>query len=107
MPYAPATLRPRHVARQLAEKDYDARRGKKPWRAWYKTTAWQAIRKAQLHVEPLCRMCVEDDRVTGATVCDHVEPHRGDRPRFFAGPFQSLCETCHNSRKQKAERAGR
>ena len=75
-----------------------------PWRVLYKTARWVTIRLAQLFDEPLCRMCAADGRVTIATVCDHVEPHRGDVERFFAGPFQSLCKLCHDSRKQRAER---
>ncbi|MCJ2010440.1 ATP-binding protein [Methylobacterium sp. J-092] len=44
--------------------------------------------------------------MTPATVCDHVEPHRGDVERFWAGPFQSVCAHCHNSHKQRQERQG-
>ncbi|OWK21301.1 hypothetical protein AJ88_19220 [Mesorhizobium amorphae CCBAU 01583] len=43
---------------------------------------------------------------TKASICDHVERHRGDRFKFFGGPFQSLCAACHNSTKQKAELHG-
>jgi hypothetical protein len=50
---------------------------------------------------------MEQDRITAATVCDHVHPHRGDEVLFFSGPFQSLCETCHNSAKQREEVAAR
>lgn len=108
MPVAPATLRPRSARLgRTANQDYEARRRKVAWRAWYKTPEWRAIRRQQLNAEPLCRMCVADEpsRVRAATVCDHVRPHRGDRDRFFAGPFQSLCETCHSARKQRIERS--
>jgi 5-methylcytosine-specific restriction enzyme A len=27
-----------------------------------------------------------------ATICDHVEPHRGDVNKFWLGPFMSLCK---------------
>ena len=73
------------------------------WRAWYKTARWIRIRAAQLNAEPLCRMCIAEDKVTPATVCDHVEPHRGDRIRFWAGPFQSLCASHHSQAKQAEE----
>ncbi|MCJ2010442.1 ATP-binding protein [Methylobacterium sp. J-092] len=42
--------------------------------------------------------------MTPASVCDHIEPHRGDVDRFWAGPFQSVCATCHNRHKQRQER---
>lgn len=49
-------------------------------------------------------MCLKDDTVTAASVCDHIEPHRGDVGKFWSGPFQSLCSPCHNSLKQSEER---
>lgn len=108
MPFAPKTLRPRSVQLRPVERDYeDRRRRLAPWRKWYGTARWRRIRAAQLAAEPCCRMCAAADppRVTPATVCDHVEPHRGDEARFFGGPFQSLCGTCHNSDKHAAELA--
>jgi len=82
----------------------------KTYRAWYRTARWRALRAHQLATEPLCRMCKAAGRVTPATVCDHVTPHRGDPERFWRGPFQSLCDAtpwrCHSSRKQQQERSG-
>jgi hypothetical protein len=56
-------------------------------------------------------MCLEGGRVTPATVCDHVDPDtKRTEERFFAGPFQSLCDAepwrCHSRRKQREERKG-
>lgn len=48
-------------------------------------------------------MCLREDIVTTATVCDHIDPHRGDPERFWNGPFQSLCKPHHDSDKQQAE----
>jgi 5-methylcytosine-specific restriction protein A len=66
---------------------------------------WQRLREAQLSAHPLCAMCLEAEIVEEAKVCDHVEPHRGDETLFWSGPFQSLCEACHNGRKQREEHA--
>jgi hypothetical protein len=85
--------------------EYDARRYNLPWRAWYGTARWRATREAQLSLQPLCCMCLEADIVTEATVCDHVEPHRGNEDLFWSGPFQSLCSHHHNSTKQREENA--
>ena len=101
----PPTFRPPGArTKQQIRRDYDARRRRdKPWRAWYSTATWHAIRGAQLAAEPLCRMCAVRGVVAEATVCDHVEPHRGDWQRFVGGPFQSLCSSCHSKDKQRIE----
>lgn len=77
------------------------------YRAWYSTSRWLRIRAAQLAAEPLCRFCLARGIVTPATVCDHVEPHRGDEARFYGGPFQSLCVDCHDTDKQRIENGGK
>jgi 5-methylcytosine-specific restriction protein A len=88
-----------------SRKANDQRRHvEQPWRAWYRTKRWKATRAHQFKVEPNCRTCTRLGRVTPATVCDHVEPHRGDEFRFWSGPFQSLCDTHHSQDKQRAER---
>jgi 5-methylcytosine-specific restriction enzyme A len=52
-------------------------------------------------------MCERDGRVTAASVVDHITPHRGDPALFWqAGNHQSLCASCHNSRKQAEESRG-
>jgi 5-methylcytosine-specific restriction protein A len=77
-----------------------------PHKRWYKTARWQKLRARQLEAHPLCAMC-QPRRVTVATVCDHVQPHRGNVIRFWSGPFQSLCAPCHNSEKQRIEKGGK
>lgn len=81
-------------------------KARRPWRAWYSTPEWHAIRARQLRTEPNCRMCAEGSLRTPATTVDHIVRHRGDRRLFFGGPFQSLCKRCHDSTKQQAERLG-
>lgn len=73
----------------------------------YSTKGWRVLRSRQLSLEPLCRLCREAGRTVPARVVDHVVPHRGDRAKFFdAGNLQSLCKTCHDSIKQRAEKSG-
>lgn len=82
-----------------------ARRGSAgKFSAWYTTAKWRSLRAKQLRMQPLCEFCLKDGKVTAATICDHVEPHRGDESKFWSGPFQSLCQTCHSSTKQRIER---
>lgn len=72
----------------------------------YTHSKWRSLRARQLDTEPLCRMCTRQGRVKLATICDHVEPHRGDLEKFWNGPFQSLCKRCHDSAKQSEEKGG-
>jgi 5-methylcytosine-specific restriction protein A len=76
------------------------------YKRWYKTARWQRLRREQLTLEPLCAMCLKRGKTVAATVCDHVEPHRGDEVKFWAGPFQSLCKPDHDSTKQRIEKGG-
>ena len=74
----------------------------------YRTARWQRIRAAQLHAEPLCRMCSSEGRITAANTADHIIPHKGDDRLFWdAGNLQSLCGSCHSSDKQSIERGGK
>ena len=74
----------------------------------YSTARWQRIRAAQLAREPLCRMCQAEGVTTAATVCDHIDGHPDGETeeQFWAGPFQSLCRTHHDTDKRRAEQGG-
>ena len=75
------------------------------WRQWYKTARWQRLRWSILLRDSFtCKRCGRVDGSKHAMHCDHVEPHRGDEVRFWAGPFQTLCAHCHNASKQSEER---
>ena len=65
---------------------------------------WQQARKRFLNAHPLCVYCKRDDRITVANVVDHIVPHRGDQGLFWnVNNWQSLCESCHSSVKQREE----
>jgi hypothetical protein len=55
------------------------------WDKWYSTDRWARIRRHQLLEHPLCKYCLERGIVTPVTICDHVEPHRGDVNKFWLG----------------------
>lgn len=106
MPVRPPSFKPlNHRVKQQRKRDYDKSRYDVEWRGWYKTARWKAIRHWQLSTQPLCIMCLAVEVVEAASVCDHVEPHRGNESLFWSGPFQSLCAHHHNSAKQREERA--
>ena len=76
------------------------------WDALYSTARWARLRRHQLQEHPLCKFCLERGIVELATICDHVEPHRGDRTAFFTGALQSLCKPCHDCAKKQLEMRG-
>lgn len=87
----------------------DVARKDRPSRKWYNSKAWRGPggrRARQLAAEPLCAMCPEWSRQP-ATIADHVEPHRDDHGKFWFGPLQSLCKSCHDIKKQRIERRAR
>jgi 5-methylcytosine-specific restriction endonuclease McrA len=89
-----------------AEASY--RKTTQPSQEWYTSRRWRQLRWSVL-VRDLftCAICHHVIADTSQLVCDHVEPHRGDERRFWAGPFQTLCKPCHDSAKQAAEQAMR
>lgn len=96
-----------HAAQDKRDRDRpsDAKRADKPSRKWYKRKAWSGKggrRERQLAQEPLCRLCPDYSKQR-ATVADHVIPHREDHALFWFGELQSLCKSCHDIRKQRAE----
>jgi 5-methylcytosine-specific restriction protein A len=78
------------------------------YRHHYNSARWKGangVRARQLRKQPLCEMCLKAERLTPATVCDHVDPNT-KLTAFFDGPFQSLCKPHHDSGKQREERSG-
>jgi len=53
---------------------------------------WRKARLNYLAKHPVCVSCGY-----GATVVDHIVPHRGDKQLFWdVSNWQALCERCHN-----------
>lgn len=59
-------------------------------------------RKARLHFlskNPLCVLCLENDRIEPALIVDHIQPHRGDMRLFWdVNNWQALCKSCHDKK---------
>ena len=77
-----------------------------PHQHLYDTGFWKRRSRLQLLAHPLCAFCQKLGKVTPARVADHVTPHNGDPRLFYEGELQSLCWSCHSSRKQSIERRG-
>jgi ABC transporter substrate binding protein len=76
------------------------------WHNSYGSARWKRQARYQLRAEPLCRPCLEDGRITAATVADHIVPHAGDPQLFWFGRLQSLCTPHHESSKKREEARG-
>lgn len=77
------------------------------WAHLYESPRWRKRRKLFLLRNPLCAMCMEVQKLTPATVVDHVIPHRGDLRLFWdEGNWRSSCKTCHDGAKQQQEKSG-
>lgn len=95
--YVPRTVDQREAAREA-----------QPWRKWYQTARWRALRNRIILRDaatcqwPGCgRVCAEK----GEATVDHIRPHRGDAALFWdEGNLQLLCKACHDGPKAAAER---
>jgi 5-methylcytosine-specific restriction enzyme A len=76
------------------------------WTSWYDSARWKRVRAHQRRIEPLCRLCMLEGKVTPATVVDHVERHFGDPWKFWNGELQSVCRPCHEIKKKFFEARG-
>jgi len=86
-------------AKRQRDRRHDARRPNSGQRGY--TGEWRKRSREWLVYHPVCVMCGEQ-----ASLVDHIQPHRGDPNLFWAWQnWQSLCSSCHNSRKQRIERA--
>ncbi|MCE5270835.1 HNH endonuclease [bacterium] len=67
---------------------------------------WQRASKRFLEKNKLCAECERQDRLTKATVTDHIVPHKGNQKLFWdQSNWQPLCKPCHD-RKTAREDGG-
>lgn len=66
---------------------------------------WRHARAKYLKEHPLCVKCQGENRLTKATVVDHIQPHRGDGKLFWdKSNWQSLCKRCHDKKTMTEDR---
>jgi 5-methylcytosine-specific restriction endonuclease McrA len=94
MPYAAKTIRcnqppsPRPHFRQRWGGLYDAR--------------WTAYSLAFRARNPLCVLCKEREIIRASECVDHIEPHKGDRVKFWDySNHRALCLSCHNAKSAR------
>ena len=67
----------------------------------YHSVRWRKARMIQLMNEPLCRLCMQADRVTAAEMVDHIQPVRLGGGFWDEQNYQSLCNSCHAVKSAK------
>ena len=73
----------------------------------YESVRWRNARKRYLNEHPLCRICEGSDRLTAATVVDHIQEHKGDYDLFWdESNWQPLCASCHSGIKRIQDHNG-
>lgn len=78
------------------------------YRHLYKTARWQRTRADQLRKQPICERCRAAGFTRIAKVCNHIDPKSKETEEgFFAGPFSSLCDDCHDGPTQSDEKRGK
>jgi len=99
-------LRRLEIDHDVLRRGTDARAlyDKARWRAKPHGLRWQCLVRDLFTCQwPGCGRIEEDEAML---VADHVVPHRGDRRLFFdLGNLQTLCKSCHDTHKQRADRA--
>ncbi|HET6971728.1 MAG TPA: hypothetical protein VFH92_11425, partial [Phenylobacterium sp.] len=58
-------------------------RAAEPWRSWYNTPEWQALRRRVFKRDHYRCQWEGCGLVLTRPIADHIEPHRGDRALFF------------------------
>ncbi len=63
----------------------------------YESDRWKRLRLIKLSDQPLCELCLKDDKVTPATQVHHVIPISDDSNNsdYDIDNLMSLCAACH------------
>jgi 5-methylcytosine-specific restriction protein A len=73
-------------------------------RGEYGSRRWRCIRAQHLQLHPLCVQCEREGLVVAAEVVHHIEPHEGDRTKFFLGKLESLCRMHHEQHHDRGRK---
>jgi 5-methylcytosine-specific restriction protein A len=97
MPSRVPTFNPHPSVRPESRKLYDRTRRDREAKAFYHTTRWLRTRRIKLAMVPYCERCMQDDRLTPATVVHHLQ-ELADHPELAVDldNLQSLCASCHS-----------
>lgn len=83
-------------------KEFDNKRGNSAQRGY--DHRWRKYRKMYLAHHPLCVDCKKNNRISLATVVDHIVPHKGDYELMWdVNNHQALCKPCHDVKTGKEQ----
>jgi 5-methylcytosine-specific restriction protein A len=104
MPSRPQQFRPHgQRSRAVIERATDLRRGSARERGY--DAQWDRAAAAFKIANPLCLGCASVGLSRATAAVDHVEPHKGDREKFWnADNWQPACAWHHDRVKQILER---
>ena len=92
--------------KRAAAKFYDTAVRDREMRRFYQSPAWQRLRIMQLQRQPLCEMCLAENRFEKAEVVDHITEIRTENGApLDIYNLQSLCKAHHNQKTAKAKAA--
>ena len=74
----------------------------------YNTANWQRLRRAKLQDNPLCELCLRQNRIVPAVAIDHIVSIKaGGDPFPGLDRLMSLCTSCHNRKTRIVEQQGK
>ncbi|MGG6437388.1 HNH endonuclease signature motif containing protein [Saccharococcus caldoxylosilyticus] len=101
----------KHLAEQRQrtrrnDREYDKYKRNQQARAFYHSREWERLRQAALARDHyLCQHCLQHNRITRATIVDHIVPISVDwSKRLSLDNTQSLCHPCHNRKTAEDRR---
>lgn len=71
----------------------------KKYADFYACGEWKRMRQYKLSINPLCEVCMRDNKKTIATIVHHVHEIRtnlGWEKRLDINNLESICQSCHN-----------
>ena len=90
---------------KLVDSQYNKYGRDKASQRFYQSGEWRVTKKRHLMCEPLCRECMKDNKLTKATLVDHITPIKKGGAPLDENNLQSLCWSCHS--KKSAEEGSR
>ena len=65
-------------------------------------SSWRKAAQNYLLNNPLCKSCLNENRLIQSEVVDHIKPHKGDYDLFWnVDNWQALCKRCHDKKTAK------
>ncbi len=69
---------------------------------FYDSPAWRKLRAFKMNLNPACELCLAKGKLVRAYMVDHITPINQGGDRLDQNNLQSLCNSCHQ-RKRQAE----